>query len=857
MTLPRTRLLARLFASEPRLVRLCAPPGYGKSSLARLLARRFDRHSLCDCAGVSTLADFAGRAMSALAGESQMGDDPVALARLRLHAAEADGPTWSRALLDAWKARREPSLFILEHAEAIAANAEVLTLLSDLLAARPVERVLLISTREPLPLRFANYLAPHQVLTLTCADLRFDAEEARSIFEGTDLTPRTIERIVGLADGRPVVLLLLALFAQYDADVEGLIERLEDVASENLHEYLANEVLSGFTPDMMSTMLATAAIPKASLEDISAATGIRHATAIMDRLLRLPGFISSETGTYQTHPLLLDALRARHGADLTNHLLRAAREYERSGDFLRAAELYDAYGDRRAAAAALDRLPATALHLPNSRLIDAIAKIGMPEVCAHPNLWIATLPYRRHSVETARLYAEARRLLEAISPDAAASLHRRLRVRLAMLAQELEQLAEARALLELGGPEGAFDESPEEQRLFLMTSAIVAAKQGRFAEADEFVDESDAVQGARHVRFETERAQIALEKARFSGDWGGVLKMAEETLHAAQAGGVTSRIVDAAAAVAQAAWYCNDDTRAGAANQLLEDCGRPPHAPSWHAAFAATSVDEAKALFDEAVDALDALENAFQRIAVRVAAALLLPAQRRRLLEARVIAQRIESPPLQASLELLIDSPEPRDYGIFKNLAARVARSPLKVSAGVLYIDVVRGEVRRGGEVLHVSDRGFELLAALALLPAGTSKEELAAAIWPALDGEAALNTLKMCVSRARAQVGERDAILSTKGGYALSDRVAIDIRDFERTLRDVRGAQTLGATTRRHIEEAARALGARRRGHTAGWAWFGTHANHLDDLQHELMLVLARDSLRRDDVALKVAEPA
>jgi DNA-binding winged helix-turn-helix (wHTH) protein len=308
--------------------------------------------------------------------------------------------------------------------------------------------------------------------------------------------------------------------------------------------------------------------------------------------------------------------------------------------------------------------------------------------------------------------------------------------------------------------------------------------------------------------------------------------------------------------VAQAAWYCDDDTRVGAANQLLEDCGRAPQAPSWHAAFSATGVEEAKALFDEAIVALDELENGFQRIAVRVATALLLPTQRRRLLEARVIAQRIESPPLQASLELLIDSPEPSDYGIFRNLATRVARSPLKVSADALYIDVVRGEVRRGGEVLHVSDRGFELLAALALLPAGTSKEELAAAIWPSLDGEAALNTLKMCVSRARAQVGERDAILSTKGGYALSERVAIDIRDFERTLRSARGVQTLSSAIRRQIEAAARALGARQRGHTAGWAWFGTHANHLDDLQHELMLALAQDSLRRDDVALKVAEP-
>lgn len=875
MTLPRTRLLARLFTSEPRLVRLCAPPGYGKSSLARLFARRFDRHAICECMGAAGTVDFASRAMSALAGESQAGGDSVALARLRLHATEADSATWSRALLEAWKVRQEHSLFILEHAEAIAEDGGVLALVGDMLAARPPERVILISSRVALPLRISHYLAPHQILTLSRNELRFDSEEAASVFEGTDLAPEVISRIVQLAEGWPIVLLLLALFAQYDANIEKLIDRLADVASADLHEYLANEVLSAFTPDMMSTMLATAAIRNASLEDITAATGIRHAAPIIDRLLRLPGFISSETGAYQTHPLVLGALRARHGVDLTNDLFRAAHEYERSGDFLRAAELYDGYGDPEAAAAALDRLPAAVLQQPSFRLIDVLAKIKMSTLCAYPNLWIATLPYRRQNVNAHRLYDEALSLLQSIAPDASPPLRRRLRVRLAMLAQELEKVAEARALLEATDPPGSFDESPEEQRLVLMTSAIIAAKQGRFAEADEFVDESDAVQGARHVRFETERGQIAMEKARLLGDWHSVLKMSEEALYAAQRSGVTSRIIDAARAVASAAWYCNDDARVMAANQMLEDCGdaevrvfarcidaalsrgtidapaRVLQVARWHAALATTNIEQAKDLFDEAIEGIDRVENDFLRIVIRVGAALLLSTQRRRLLEARVIAQHIESPPLQASLELLIDSAEPSDYGVFKYIAARVARSPLKVRQDVLYVDVLRGQVRRGAELLHVSDRGFELLVALALLPAGTSKEELAGAIWPGLDSEAALNTLKMRVSRTRAQVAEKEAIQSTKRGYALSERVAIDVREFERLLRTVRGAEALGDPVRRQVQETIRTIGARKRGYTADWAWFAPHSAHLDELQHDLELVLAKDALRRDGPAM------
>jgi tetratricopeptide (TPR) repeat protein len=850
MTLPPLRLQARLATTDARLIRLCAPPGYGKSALVSLVARRFDRRAVCDCGDVSGAAQFAARVLGALAAECG-GSESVALARLRLHVAEADAAAWSRAMLEAWKARDERALFVLERAEAIAHDEESLALVGDLLAACPRERVVLISSREPLPAPFARYLAPHHILTLAPDELRFDDEEACAIFEGTEASREVVERIVRLADGRPVVLLLLGLFAQYEADLDRLLDRLEYIAGDALHEHLASEVLSGCTPGMSAALLALAAIPNAMLEDVSAATGIRHASAVVERLLRLPGFVSADAGTYRTHPVIVDALRARFAADAARYVLAAARAYEKSGDVLRAAELYLARGDRDDAARALDRLPQPQLQQPTARAIDALVSLSPATLCAQPNLWIAMLPHRRQKVEASRLYAEAQQLRAALTSDASPSLHRRLLVRLAMLASELGRFAEARKLLDDGGPARQFDEAPEEQRLALMTAAVVAARQGRFSDASESVDEADAVQGARHLRFEAERAQIAFERARYFGDWNGALKIGEEALYAAQASGVTSRIVEAARATAQAAWCSNDDARTTSANQLLESCGAPRYVEPWHAALQTTNVDEAKAIFEQAIDESDRGEDTLARVAVRVAAALTLSSQRRHLLEARVIAAPVESPPLHASLELLIDSPEPADYGIFKHLAERVARSPLKVRADVLFVDVLRGRLRRGGEVLHVSDRGFELLAALALLPAGTSKEGLAAAIWPALDGDAALNTLKMCVSRARAQTGERDAIRSTKSGYELGERVTVDVREFERLLRAVRGTTVLGEGTRRQVEAAARALGTRQRGHTSGWAWFAPYAAQLEALSFELAQTLARTAPRRFEGSL------
>ena len=207
MILARRRLLARIGAAEPRLVRLCAPPGFGKTEFAGVWARRFDRHAVCDCAGVAGTVDFAGRIMSALAGESPRGGDPIARTQLFLHATEATEAAWIRALLDCWKLRQERALLILINADAIASQAGMLALLGDLLAARPAERVLLLSSRRPLPLDVARYLAPHEILTLTRDELQLDGDEAASVFEGTDLAQPTIDRILQLAAGWPIAVL--------------------------------------------------------------------------------------------------------------------------------------------------------------------------------------------------------------------------------------------------------------------------------------------------------------------------------------------------------------------------------------------------------------------------------------------------------------------------------------------------------------------------------------------------------------------------------------------------------------------------------------------------------------------------
>jgi ATP/maltotriose-dependent transcriptional regulator MalT len=842
MILARRRLLARVGSSEPRLVRLCAPPGYGKTDVAALWARRFDRHAICDCRAVTGTADFAGRLMSALADETRGSGETIARTRLLLHVTQAGDAAWSRALIEAWKLRQERALLILEGADALASHPAALALLGDLLAARPEDRVVLTVSRTPLPLDVARYLAPHQMLSFSSDELKLDDGEAAGVFAGTEVAPSVVDRMLQLAAGWPIALLLLSRIAHYEPEIEALLERLGD-AGINLPEYLVNEILSALTPEMTDTLLAAAAIPQATLEDISVATGLSHAAPAIEGLLRLPGFISYESGTYHIHPVLESALRARHGVDFSGLVLRAARGNESVGDFLRAAELFIVAGQFEEAAAAIDRLPLNALAQPTPRVIAALAKIPLANIAARANLWIATLQYRRGVVDVGRLYREAVALC-AGDPAVTPTLYRRLGVRRAMLALELDRLGEARATLDEAAA-GSPPDAPEEQRLFLMTAAVVAARQGRFFDADACVEEADAVHAARHLRFDDERAQIAAEKALAHGDWDDLLRIAEERLAATQSTGPTERIGEAARIVARAAWYCDDDDRVAAALQIVSDCAVDTISPDesladWRSALTTDDSERASEAFARAIEAADAGENDFLRIVIRVCAASLLPGQRRRLLEARAISQRIESPSLQTSLELLIDSNEQRDYGIFRYLGARLRRSPLKTQQERLFVDVLQGEVRRGSEVLHVSDRGLELLAALALSATGTTNEELAGALWPALDRRDALNALKMCVSRTRAQVGDRESIQNGRNGYELGAHIESDVREYERLLQDARGAGALGEAMRFQVRRFLNANGDHRPAHTLQWAWFAPHGRRLDELRGKLSRALA-----------------
>ena len=252
----------------------------------------------------------------------------------------------------------------LDHADAIAENAGVLALLGDMLAARPAERVLLLSSRVRAAARFARYLAPHQVLTLSRDELQLDNDEAAGVFEGTDLAPdrrqhpsacrRLADRAASWRSSRTTKRIstrLLDRLARPPAPTARISAQRGAV-----RVYARHDVDDAWRQQPFRTRRSKISRPRrGSAMRPRSSTGC---CASPDLSRRKPGRIKRIRCC--SAPCARATGRDRHRSTCFG----PRRAYERSGDFLRAAELYS-YRRRAAAGRALDRLPAAAFEPPS------------------------------------------------------------------------------------------------------------------------------------------------------------------------------------------------------------------------------------------------------------------------------------------------------------------------------------------------------------------------------------------------------------------------------------------------------------------------------------------------------------
>src|SRR5215469_10644382 len=281
----RRQLVSAFRTARPAIVSMVAPAGFGKSTLARQFAAELGGAAVeCDCAALAHPDDLARRVLAALAEETPQ--RAHSLAQLMVAIGDRFGDTGTRLApaIAAWSADAAQAVFVFENAESLDGNRVAMGLLAQLLASRPDSRTVMLCSRVNLRLNFGRFASQRDLMTLRADDLRFNRDELRSIFAGVRVDASVVERALELSQGWPIgAQIVRAMVA--DAGGEPALERLSDVRAEDLYDYFSDEILQLYPKRTIDALIACAALPDATAEDVGAALGMPDAEAILDAIV--------------------------------------------------------------------------------------------------------------------------------------------------------------------------------------------------------------------------------------------------------------------------------------------------------------------------------------------------------------------------------------------------------------------------------------------------------------------------------------------------------------------------------------------------------------------------------------------
>ena len=232
-----------------------------------------------------------------------------------------------------------------------------------------------------------------------------------------------------------------------------------------------------------------------------------------------------------------------------------------------------------------------------------------------------------------------------------------------------------------------------------------------------------------------------------------------------------------------------------------------------------------------------------------MAAAEKLGSSRGRLREAVALCGTIESVPLRDSVIALSERGEVRGMlaPLVHRLRHRTSSVGLAAQDAPLLISLADGAVWRGEERIDVSEGVLALLLALAVDSHSVTRDRLVDRLWPDLQDESAYNALKMCVHRARQQLGAPGAIVVSRGGYALAPEVEVDLRWLQRTLDRMR-RDTLAPEDAARLATVFESLVRGRPAAFADWEWFEPVEQTLEAAAHEVGAFIAARALAEGD---------
>ncbi|MEO4046261.1 LuxR C-terminal-related transcriptional regulator [Pseudomonas sp. CAU 1711] len=339
----RPRLCERLEAGMAgRLLLVCAPAGFGKSSLAVEFCERLPQHWQSLWLGLTRRDGDPGRFLERLLdGLRQhfpsMGDEALGLLKMRQRHQPFAFEEWLDGLLDelgACLSQDNPLLLVLDDYH-LAQGAVLDRCLQFFLNHLPAGLLVLVTSRQRPDWHLARLRLSRQLLELQEQDLRLTPQEMRELLQaqGAELPGDALDSLLQRSEGW-VAGLRLWLLAPGEHDLHG--------AQGMIRDYLLEEVIERQPAELQAFLYDTACLERFCAELCDAVRDSHDSAAMLQYLQEHQVFLVplDENGCwFRYHHLFSDLLRANPASQPTARLhLRACRWFSGQGQLDEAVE---------------------------------------------------------------------------------------------------------------------------------------------------------------------------------------------------------------------------------------------------------------------------------------------------------------------------------------------------------------------------------------------------------------------------------------------------------------------------------------------------------------------------------------
>jgi DNA-binding SARP family transcriptional activator len=677
-------------------------------------------------------------------------------------------------------------------------------------------------------------------------------------------------RALRFTEGWPVVALYLQRLV-HERVIDTQSEAIPDRLLTELFDYVDAQVIGSLPAPLFRTLAAAAGWTDLTDADVDGLFGPRGAVADLIGVHQV-----AQPGAHDRihlHPVIRRTILRRHRPQVNVAMRMVAERFLALARYARAAECYLAAGDAEAAADCALQLDDGFVTLTGTRPVITENDDDRAELAADPEIRLALVSAQRLLEPARNLPREALAVLDAIRGERPALDKAALGVAVLTLL-DAGRTAEAGALVDEARPSFA-DVTTGADLVLLAAQLALFAQLGRFDEGMRLWQPlrrrvfGSPVWVSQLIRFEV---QAARARGRWEVEHDALTRMVAQ----ARTGRAIPFIAVALAEAVFGAWLAGENESCEAYRTELKSLverydvpallrftlaanGSAPrvgstNVPLWDArAFLLAAADapdggSAAQYARAGLEAADAAGEPLTKVLARVCAAEKLGSPRVRLREALELCTVLDASPLADSVSALAEYGDAR--GMLAPFVNRMRhRSSVVVTAGdvPLSISLADGTVSRGEERVDVSEGVLALLTALAVESHPVGRERLIDRVWPDLQDESAYNALKMCVHRARQQLGDPGAIVASRGGYALAPAICVDVRWLQRELDRIRRDAVPNGDVPA-LEEVFERLAVGRPASYANWEWFEPIEQTLEAATREVGMFLAERALRAAD---------